>query len=111
MAVTLVSTGIQYPDATTQTTAATPTIGFGQTWVDVVASRAAGTTYTNSTGRSIQVGIRSQGQAAVLRVNGVIAAQSGINNASNFIGAIVPNGNTYQLQAGAPKPNWSELRT
>jgi hypothetical protein len=110
MAVTLVSTGVQFPDNSIQTTAAPSTIGVGQTWQNVVASRAAGTTYTNSTGKTIQVGIRSQGANAVLRVNGVIAAQSGVNDAGNFIGALVPPGNTYQLQAGAPKPDWGELR-
>ena len=109
MAVTLVSTGVQFPDATVQTTAGF-SIGSGQTWQDVVTSRAAGTIYTNTTGRSIQVGIRSQGGNAIIRVNNVIAAYSGINNASNFIGAIVQNGAQYYLQAGAPKPNWAELR-
>lgn len=110
MAVTLVSTGITFPDATTQTTAALPAIGVGKTWQNVVASRAAGTVYTNSTGYSIQVGITSQGGNAILRVNNVIAAYSGINNATNFIGAIVQNGAQYYLQAGAPKPVWAELR-
>jgi hypothetical protein len=106
----LVSTGVQFPDATTQTTAAN-SIGSGQTWQDVIGSRAAGTTYTNTTGRSIQVGIRSQGGAAILTVGGVVAAQSGINNASNFIGAIVPPATTYILSAGAPVYNWAELRS
>jgi hypothetical protein len=105
----LVTTGVKFPDTTIQTTASNP-IGDGQTWQDVIGSRAAGTTYTNTTGRSIQVGIRSQGGNAVLTVGGVVAAQSGINNASNFIGAIVPASTTYVLQSGAPVYNWAELR-
>lgn len=106
----LVTTGVQFPDSSIQTSAAA-SIGAGQTWQNVIGSRAAGTTYTNSTGRSIQVGIRSQGGNAVLTVGGVVAAQSGINNASNFIGAIVPPATTYILQAGAPVYNWAELRS
>jgi hypothetical protein len=84
------------------------TIGTGQTWQVVTGSRIAGTTYTNSTGKSIQVSIQVQG-AAVLQVGGVVAATSGINNATNFIGAIVPNGATYVLSTG-PNQRWSELR-
>ena len=93
--------------AITATTAANP-IGEGQTWQVVTGSRVAGTTYTNSTGKSIQVSIQVQG-AAVLQVGGVVAATSGINNATNFIGAIVPNGSTYVLSTG-PNQRWSELR-
>ena len=109
MPTSLVSTGVQFPDNSIQTSASA-SIGSGQTWQNVAASRAAGTTYTNSTGRSIQVGIRSQGGSAILTVGGVIAARSGINNASNFIGAIVPNNTTYILAAGAPINEWAELR-
>lgn len=105
----LVATGVQFPDATVQTTAQSD-IGVGQTWQDVIGSRSAGVTYTNSTGKSISVGIRSQGGNAVLTVGGVIAAQSGINDASNYIGAVVPPSTTYILQAGAPIGNWAELR-
>jgi hypothetical protein len=97
-------------NAATATTAANA-IGVGQTWQDFTSTRTAGTTYTNSTGRTISVGIRSQGGNAVLTVGGVVAARSGIDNASNYIGALVPPGNTYILQAGAPVGNWAELRT
>lgn len=107
MPTSLVSTGVQFPDNSIQTSAS---IGSGQTWQDVAASRAAGTTYTNTTGRSISVGIRSQGGSAILTVGGVIAARSSINNASNFIGAIVPDNTTYILAAGAPIHEWAELR-
>jgi hypothetical protein len=107
MAVTLVSTGVQFPNATIQTTAAND-IGVGQAWIAV--SRTAGTTYTNSTGKPISIGIRSQGGNAILYVSGVIAARSSINNASNYIGAVAPPGATYYIQAGAPVYNWAELR-
>ena len=109
MPVSLTVNGVQFPDLTSQTSNQ-PDIGNGQTWQDVAASRAAGTTYTNTTGRSISVGIRSQGGSAILTVGGVIAARSGINDASNYIGAIVPNNTTYILAAGAPIGEWAELR-
>ena len=105
----LVTTGVQFPDATIQTSAAVM-IGSGQTWQNVLASRANGVTYTNSTGRSIQVGVRIQ-YGSSITVNGVTAATSGINNATNFLGAIVPNGNTYVVSSGnGIVSNWAELR-
>ena len=83
-------------------------IGEGQIWQVLTSSRTAGTTYTNSTGESISVSIQVQG-TAVLQVGGVVAATSGIGDASNYIGAIVPNGSTYVLSTG-PNQRWSELR-
>ena len=93
---------------TTSAITALNAIGTGQTWQVVTGSRTAGTTYTNSTGESIMVSIQVQG-TAVLQVNSVVAATSGISNASNFIGAIVPPGATYVLSTG-PNQRWSELR-
>lgn len=53
MAMTLGgTTGITWPSTTVQGDAG---IGFGQTWTNVTSSRALSTTYTNSTGKSIQV--------------------------------------------------------
>ena len=105
-------------DATTNTITATAdnaaiattalnTIGTGQTWQVVTGSRTSGVTYTNSTGKSIMVSIQTQAGAS-FAVNGVVAASSGINNASNFIGAIVQNGATYVLTGSNQR--WSELR-
>lgn len=108
MPVTLVSTGIQFPDASIQTTVVQD-IGPGQTWQNVAASRAAGTVYTNSTGRPISVSITSIG-TAYITVQGVIASRSGIGNATNYLGAVVPPGATYNLNTGAAKPVWAELR-
>jgi len=105
----MVSTGVQFPDLTIQTSAAVM-IGTGQTWQNVIGSRALSTTYTNSTGRSIQVGVRIQGNSTIT-VAGVIAAQSGINNATNFLGAIVPSGATYVVASATGLSNWAELRT
>ena len=92
--------------AVTATTALN-TIGTGQTWQVVTGSRTSGVTYTNDTGKSIMVSIQTQAGAS-FAVNGVVAASSGINNASNFIGAIVQNGATYVLTGSNQR--WSELR-
>jgi hypothetical protein len=106
----LVTTGVEFPDATIQTSAAVM-IGSGQTWQAFTSpTRTNGTTYTNSTGRSIQIGVRIQAGSSIT-VNGVTAATSGINNATNFLGAIVPNGNTYVVSSGTGAvSNWAELR-
>ena len=89
------------------TTALSP-IGVGQTWQVLTSNRSAATTYTNTTGRSIMVSIQVQ-TAAVLEVDGVVAATSGINDASNHLYTIVPNGSTYNLSTG-PNQRWAELR-
>lgn len=94
---------------------ATPTspIGVGQTWQDVAASRAAGTTYTNSTGRPIMVNIFGTiGGAAYFYVDGNIVARSALNSnvpdVQFFI--IVPAGSTYSITSGVSVSNWTELR-
>ena len=91
-------------------------IGVGQTWTDVTASRVAGTTYTNSTGRPIQVLFTCITGTA--NVSGTIAGISvliGIGagtsyNASTF-SVVVPNGITYSVSSfGAGSQKWLELR-
>jgi len=107
----LVTTGVEFPDATIQTSAAAM-IGSGQTWQAFTSpARVNSGTYTNTTGRSIQIGVRIQGDSTIT-VSGVVAARSGINNATNFLGAIVPNGATYIVSSGTGVvSNWAELRT
>jgi hypothetical protein len=101
-------------------------IGDGQTWQNVTGSRALGTTYTNSTGRAIQVHVQGSGGAAgaVLKayINGTYFADSGVNyNASIAsrpqFSLIIPNGVTYRFDsftdAGTNPTNlntWWELR-
>ena len=88
-------------------------IGVGQTWQDVTGSRSGGVTYTNSTGKPIQVNISFAcvNGAGGLTVNGVLVAQSGVTcgNGNSFVTAIVPNGNTYDA-SGAGIVRWAELR-
>jgi hypothetical protein len=90
-------------------------IGVNQTWQNVTGSRASGTTYTNSTGKPIQVSIRSDVDDGYcqLTVAGIVVAMSGntlgIGNNRNFVSAIVPAGNTYAY-AGSTIALWAELR-
>jgi len=123
--------GVTFPDATAQATAPTQ-IGVGQTWTDVKTSpgRVSGTTYTNSTGKPIQVfvsvnsngGGNSNTNASVAVVSGVTistintAESSGFYNLPHIHSFIVPNLGTYSVTntAGSGQTmtflSWTELR-
>jgi len=85
-------------------------LGDGQTWQDVTASRAAGVTYTNTTGRSIFVSITEGTDVlATLHVDGIrVSYKVGVSNDTNLC-AIVPNGSTY-IFSGGNAYGWTELR-
>ena len=98
-------------------------IGVGQTWQDVLASRAVGTTYTNSTGRSIAVvasgSISSFANYQIrLTVSGIVVnATAGSLNSDggcfNSVYATIPAGATYIVSTSAGTLNidyWAELR-
>ena len=95
-------------------------LGLSQTWQDVTASRASGVTYTNSTGKPIQVnvaGICTNGSAILyLTISGVAISGGQVTNIANQtaqVGAIIPPGATYVLSVsvGTVTPTyWSELR-
>jgi hypothetical protein len=91
-------------------------IGVGQTWQNVLGSRSAGTTYTNSTGKPIYVLITciTGGSNVNGTVNGfTFRAGEGAGayfNASTIY-LIVPNGSTYSISSfGAGSQSWLELR-
>lgn len=92
-------------------------IGVAQTWQDVLASRAANTAYTNTTGKPIQVNIVTQTTSTSnniqARVGTVIVAEFGITATNNPTTSsfIVPNGDTYRMDvANATILRWAELR-
>lgn len=100
-----------------------PTLGDGQTWQDVLASRAAATTYTNTTGRTIVVNIVTQvndsADSNYIEVDGVNVCRnhtqstlSANNREQMTMTAIVPDNSTYELTfAGAGSIKlWAELR-
>lgn len=91
-------------------------LGVSQTWQDVKASRAYGTTYTNSTGRPIYVYVYSSigtNGTFTITVNGV--TWGGYHYAAGNCGTptfIVPSGGTYSISttASLTVANWMELR-
>ena len=95
-------------------------VGTGQTWQNMLASRAVGTTYTNSTGRSITVNIFAANVGAnstsTLTVGSVAVAftQGDSTNgaASSTLTAIIPAGATYTLTGSRTLTGgiWAELR-
>lgn len=99
----------------TATIAQSTDLGVGQTWQDVTSSRSFGITYTNNTGRPIQVAVTSGGGSSGFRayINGIEI----IRNYSNYnasspqhgITLIIPNGSTYSFHGGQIQI-WSELR-
>lgn len=96
------------------TTAVLP-LGVGQSWINQIAVRSPGVTYTNDTGRPIQVfigfTITGAGASAQITVNGnLIQSQSSGGAAwmSNF-SVVIPNGNTYKYE-GVAANAWLELR-
>lgn len=97
-------------------------IGHNQVWTDVTASRSAGTTYFNTTGKSIAVlanGISAAGPLAIsttIAVSGVVGGYSEILYAPS-IGygcsalTIVPPGASYVVTfTNCAKDSWHELR-
>lgn len=96
----------------------TALVGVGQTWQDVTGSRAIGVTYTNTTGRPIQILVLAGGQLNTnksITLNGVSLGMwnlSGSGSASNSsVSAVIPEGGTYLIGGtAAGLVSWSELR-
>jgi len=94
-------------------------LGNGQTWQNVTGSRALGSTYTNSTGKSIYVSVTGVGTASTGIYLGIYVDGAYIGTAGTFgSGAycngnvIVPNGSTYKFTNinACALHSWSELR-
>lgn len=89
-------------------------IGVGQTWQDVSGSRSFGTTYTNSTGKPIQIFVGLSGGAGgtfnyTVQINGATI----INTTTDFgatVSLIIPNSNTYRVTSTDALASWWELR-
>jgi len=107
---------LTFPDNTTQNSSP---IGVGQTWQNVLASRALATTYTNNTGKPIMVNIvtTSTGSSGgiQLTISGVVLY--GSNPATSTAGfpmnitALIPVGATYSVANTAQTLTaWNEVR-
>lgn len=93
-----------------QALAALSSLGYGQSWQNVTASRAAGTTYYNTTGKPIQLLITvTSGNAAALLINGSTAFPA-ISGQLTIQGVIIPHGASYALGNSSAPSTWWELR-
>lgn len=98
----------------TNATSAANAIGVGQTWQNVASSRAYGVTYTNNTGRPIQVFIGlSGGSGGVFSYTFQINGSTVISTTTDFgatLSFIIPAGNTYLVSSTDSLASWWELR-
>lgn len=87
-------------------------IGIGQTWQDVTVSRASGTTYTNGTGKPIQIVITASSSGACSVTLDSVSIPIQISSASYYAMSvasfIIPAGSTYSATGTFSK--WIELR-
>lgn len=101
------------------TVAAATSLGVGQTWQDVSASRAIGTSYQNTEGRAITVNVCGQSsgsQYLEVSTDGatwVQVAESSKNGGDNHratMSAIVPDTHYYRYTGASSITVWAELR-
>ena len=84
--------------------ATTSAFGVGQTWQNMTSSRVSGTTYTNSTSRTIELYIQTGVNGSSVTVDGSVLPTHG----SSMIQLVVPSGKTYSY--GGSFSAWWELR-
>ena len=105
-----------YTNTEVETYSDNNSIGVNQTRQDVSASRSAGVTYTNTTGKPIGIIIRSNygiNVDFVVFIDGVSRNIVGSPSVNQFICAefIVPNNSTYYITIGSGTiGGWHELR-
>ena len=94
-------------------------LGYGQTWQDLTASRALATTYTNTTGKPIVVNAINNENAnsprIFLTVSGILIMYDYKHAPTargwrTTVSGIVPNGATYQVDSDNGLSVWAELR-
>ncbi|MDW7789907.1 hypothetical protein R4E92_05750 [Morganella morganii] len=89
-------------------------IGIGQTWQNMAASRAIGTTYTNATTKPIMISVTKLGRAATtLYINNqvVSSVDYGDGNLQGSLSTIIPAGSTYKIEVySGTIQGWWELR-
>lgn len=91
-------------------------LGYGQTLQNVIGSRSLGVNYTNTTGRTIWVHVRTGSDTSANSITITVGAESVTGNAAGssvnstrFVQAIVPPGVVYQVSGSTPA-EWKELR-
>ena len=107
---------VVFSDSSVQTAAA---IGYGQTWQNVTSSRALGVTYTNTTGKPIQVFVTVNSDVIFTQFSVTIDSIGPFTWGRNAMDSgtygyystslIIPDGSTYRF-AGGDLYRWVELR-
>jgi hypothetical protein len=88
-------------------------IGVGQTWQNVIGSRAHSTSYQNTTGRPIMVNLTLDSTGRFIQVSDDnttwidVAASSGSQTSMSFI---VPSNWYYRINGSTTLKVWAELR-
>lgn len=91
-------------------------VGVGQTWQDVSASRSAGTSYQNTTGAPIQISVTTRFNGTVMEVSSDNSTWIGVATTTNdrlhpdTNQVVIPNNYYYRIASGATILVWAELR-
>ncbi|MDV1267045.1 pyocin knob domain-containing protein [Citrobacter freundii] len=86
-----------------------PLIGYGQSWVDVTSQRSAGVTYTNTTGKPIQLLLDFIRPTTSWFLNIVVDGLTP-SGAGGYC-PVIPPGSTYRVNvSGITTFTWRELR-
>lgn len=86
----------------------TEPLGVGQSWQDVTAIRALNTTYTNTTGRPIQIWFGFTRGTTPWSINITV---DGVTSGAAGYCPVIPAGRTYRISAsGINSIKWLELR-
>ncbi len=92
--------------------------GVGQSWQNVLASRVSGTTYTNTTSKTITVYVEissADAETNTIQVDDIVLSSGdwGISGMRSVVSFPVPSGSTYKFttaNANSMIRSWSELR-
>ena len=92
--------------------------GVGQSWQNVLASRVSGTTYTNTTSKTITVYVEissADAETNTIQVDDIVLSSGdwGISGMRSVVSFPVPSGSTYKVttaNANSMIRSWSELR-
>ena len=79
-------------------------LGVGQSWQNVTSSRSNGVTYTNNTGKPIQIYAYQAPSGTTMTISGVTFQVHG----SSMICVVIPDGATYSIAGQTSQ--WLELR-
>ena len=101
-------------------TARAPAIGVGQTWQNVLASRADNTSYQNTTGKPIMVNVSQNDLSGNNRMYGYVSTDNSTwvlvetsmssESTRGSVGFIVPSGHYYRVDTSTTIVAWAELR-